>query len=504
MLGPTTTAREVEARCGLWNEEDGKKTWRGATWNPDFDAQTDFFVHGTEVDIAMSAIIDGFLKPTVMGSKCEQHNCGTPGVHLLSMPFLSDVEMAESFAELTSLGYCHGAMIITKLMGVPVPGKQNLEILPGMIATREHKGEIRHFVAHCDCIEYHSVVFDEERLIQGLMGALYHVSSGNYNVEVHRCLREIQEWVESKSRSETKPEERMVLLQNSVEPTPSKDAGQRKNQHEAALRAYWSQKQEQQRQGAPMEQNPQTWVPYGWQEQQGQPDFTISQAASQPQLCWQVCEEYWRHCQPAPQVAPPPPPLEPPPATVEQPVTTSGRRTTEVDKGAPVTKEEATTAADMGAPVTLTVQPKQKKHDDASSSTSDTSPSLVDSSDATRKCPVHANGAKVDADSQGSSDCVDSPHSSNADALVLQVHGRGSPRASNTAARVRTSESAHERLATVPPEGHPQSKNRAKTQSPSPSSAPRDSARNTLRARKVMSQGEQNDTWGIMPPRPRC
>ena len=362
-------ARDAEAAGGFyaWDKIEGQK-WHALSDQQDFDAKTDFFVHGTKVGNAISVIIDGCLNPTVMGGKCKDPVCGTPGVYFISMPTDSDEDIANSFAQLTRSGYCHGAMIITKLTGVPVAGSQDLEILPGMIANKKQSGgaALRQIAAHCDCIAYRAAVLDEELMMHGLMREMEHVSKGTYNIGVHESLRELHQWLEWECGPEKTPEVRMLQLQNALMSTPSKDPGQRKNTHEAgpwaALEQKWGSNDWEAAMDWPQQLQPLVcdwydWVPMANKQQEGMPYNWW--AAWQPQQYRQLCQQDSPHCQPAPQKSPFPPPQEPPPATVEQPVTTPGRRTT----------------ADEGAPVPLTVRPTQEKSDHEPMSNSDESQS---------------------------------------------------------------------------------------------------------------------------------
>lgn len=215
MSEPTYEAQQAQMTKGLyaWNGTLSKSTWKTASGQEDFDAKHCFFVHGTSPSKAISAIMDGGLKPSTLET-CKDPICGTPGVYFISMPTMDQDDIKAAWKQLISSGYNYGAMVITQIVGVPVLGSASLEIVPGMIATKK-QNKVRQIAAHFSCIKYTAVVFDEDLLMVSLRDAMHKLRG--YDIGMHMSLKAIKKFIET---GET-VDEKMIELQNVMVSTSS-------------------------------------------------------------------------------------------------------------------------------------------------------------------------------------------------------------------------------------------------------------------------------------------
>ena len=106
--------------------------------------------------------------------------------------------------------------MITKLVGALVKGSQSLKIEPGMIAAKKARNGGDIFAAHCQCIEYVAVLFDEGVLMSELSDTMQTIRG--YNIGLHESLKEAEEFLETGPNS---ADEKMIELQNVMVSTPS-------------------------------------------------------------------------------------------------------------------------------------------------------------------------------------------------------------------------------------------------------------------------------------------
>ena len=93
-------------------------------------------------------------------------------------------------------------MMITKLVGALVKGSQSLKIEPGMIATKKARNGGDIFAAHCQCIEYVAVLFDEGVLMSELNDTMQTIRG--YNIGLHENLEAIKNFLETDNSADEK------------------------------------------------------------------------------------------------------------------------------------------------------------------------------------------------------------------------------------------------------------------------------------------------------------
>ena len=214
MSAPSPKAKEAMNSGGIqrwtWrkNENKWKYTWAGATGRVNLEC---FFIHGTTVENAIQAILDGGLKPTTFET-AKDPICGVPGVYFSELPSMDEEDIIRAWHQNKSSGYNLGAVIICKLVGAPLNSDktgQKTVIEEGMISTKIGSKDVLQLAAHEDCIEYVAAVFNEE-LLNSCLGKVMERLRG-YSPGMHESLKAVKAFLESGTGDKNEP---MIALQN--------------------------------------------------------------------------------------------------------------------------------------------------------------------------------------------------------------------------------------------------------------------------------------------------
>ena len=214
MSVPSPKAKEAMSQGGIqrwtWrkNEHKWKYTWQGATGRVNLEC---FFIHGTTVENAIQAILDGGLKPTTFET-AKDPICGVPGVYFSELPSMDEEDIIRAWHQNKSSGYNLGAVIICKLVGAPLNNDktgQKTVIEEGMISTKIGSKGVLQIAAHEDCIGYVAAVFNEE-LLNSCLGKVMERLRG-YSPGMHESLKAVKAFLESGTEDKNEP---MIALQN--------------------------------------------------------------------------------------------------------------------------------------------------------------------------------------------------------------------------------------------------------------------------------------------------
>ena len=285
MSGPSPKAKEAMSSGGIqrwtWrkNEQAWKHTWQGVTGRVNLEC---FFIHGSTVENATQAILDGALKPTTFET-AKDPICGVPGVYFSELPSLDEEDIIRAWHQNKSSGYNRGAVIICKLVGAPLNNDktgQNTVIEEGMISTKIGSKGVLQIAAHENCIRYVAAVFNED-LLNSYLGKVMERLRG-YSPSMHESLKAVKAFLESGTKDKNEP---MIALQNVlVNSASTKPAKPVPLPPPPPPPVHWC--------GVPAYIHS-TLFPWQWQE--------WSWAKSPPPP------------QPPPRISPPPQPTEPPP-----------------------------------------------------------------------------------------------------------------------------------------------------------------------------------------------